>query len=316
MLKQKRISIALGFTGLILSITNIFLLGKFHNYNCNNSALYNLLFSLSFSIIFFISFVITYGLLLYITLTGELKSKTEKSDKIENELMKNEPYIWYGKNVVGVVHNIKNKITPIYLLLNEIKDEECVRKDLKEFARNQINSSDSIMDLLNQLLLIIKNKNIEEVESVNINYLVLSVCEFFKANLEFKNNINLKILNTGNDLIINSKPFQLVQVIENIIKNSWDELKNKNYKKEILIEINYKEKYLSIKDNGEGISNCIKCKNKKCFYDCDEFKIGKTTKVNGLGYGMLFIENYIKENDLEGVVLSSNSGTEIKMFFK
>jgi len=274
------------------------------------------IFGIIIVILFFISFAIIYILLMHISFASESKNKAERSKKIENELIKNEPYIWYGKNVVGVVHNIKNRITPMYLLLNEIKDEKQISNDLKEFAISQIGNSDSIVDLLDQLLLIIKNKNIEEVESVNINYLILSVCEFFKSNLEFKNNINLKILDIGGDLIINSKPFQLVQVIENIIKNSWDELKDKNYKKEISIEINFKERCMSIKDNGEGIGSCINCKNKKCFYNCDKFKIGKSTKANGLGYGLLFVENYVKENNLKGDIISNKNGTEIKIFFK
>lgn len=266
------------------------------------------------SIIFFVSFVGMYFSLLYVTLAGELKQDKEKIEVIKNELIRNESYIWYGKNVTGVVHNIKNKLTPIYMLLQEIKNEKCLDEDIKYFINNQIENSDNIVKLLDQLLFIIKNKNTENSILVNVNYLVLSVCEYLKSNLEFKNNVNLKIENLNKDLFIETKPFYFIQVIENIISNSWDSIKNKNIKN-IIIKIDSENKNISIEDSGCGIKECFKCKNKRCFNDCNIFKLGKTSKENGLGYGMLFIGEYIVENKIKAEINSNTDGTKITLYF-
>ncbi len=260
-------------------------------------------------------FLVFVALFIRITLVEEIKLYFDKSNKIEKELNQNEHYIWYGKNINGVIHNIKNKLTPIYLLLGEIKEDETIDEDLRNFSEMQLNNSEGIIELLDQLLCITRNKSEDNIKDVNVNKVMKSILEFFKSNLYFKNNVKLDIKEDG-DLIVKTIPLELTQVFENIIKNSLDELKKKNENRKIDIEINSKEKFVSIKDNGSGIKKCMNCKNKKCFYSCDAFKIGETTKENGLGYGMTYIKNYIVKNKLDGKIISNNNGTEIIIYFK
>lgn len=237
-----------------------------------------------------------------------------KDKKLENEFNKSKEYIWYGKYVNGVIHNIKNKLTPIYLLLEEIKDDKTIDKTIRKISEDQINNSDNIVTLLDKLLSVTKNQNDEIKKYVNVNKIVKSILEFFKINLSFKNNIKIE-LKEDKDLIIKTIPFELMQVLENIIKNSWDELKDKNGDKNIFIKINSKQKSISIRDNGSGISECFCCKKKRCFNKCKIFKIGKSKKQDGLGYGMIYVREYIIKNNFKGDIISNKNGTEIKIFF-
>jgi signal transduction histidine kinase len=257
--------------------------------------------------------------IIWVALIEELKKYFNKSEKIEKELHQNEPYIWYGKNVTGVIHNIRNKISPMYLLLEDLSQNKDMDKESKKFIKSQIRSTDNICDLLDQLLLVVKNKNIEASTPTNINKLIDSIMEFFKSNLEFKHNVDLEKKYIGRDLILKVNPLEFTQVVENMIKNSWDALKDKKGSKKIIIKVkNGIEKSLSVEDNGTGIEWCYNCTNKKCFSEsCDKFKVGKTTKENGLGYGMKFIENFVRENNFKGEINSEkNKGTEVKIYFK
>jgi len=73
---------------------------------------------------------------------------------------------------------------------------------------------------------------------------------------------------------------------------------------------------VKIKDNGCGISFCFDCNKNRCI-NCDQFQIGKTTKAEGTGTGMIYVQSTLKEMDSKLFIKSKpEEGTEIEIHFK
>lgn len=271
-----------------------------------------------FGIITNIAFIGSFVGLMWATFWGDIKYLLEKSNKLQTALYKSEGEAWYGRNVIGVVHNIKNKLTPVYLLLEEFSHDERIDKETRDFCKTQIKSVDGLSGLLDKLMYSTKIKNKEDLETINVNKTIKSVVEFFKSNMEFKKNINLSIKQSGLDIYFKGNPMNFCFVVENIIKNSYDNLKKLNKDKKIEIEIFNKNdvKFVSIKDNGTGVSLINENEFSGSLLDCHFFKIGNTTKKDGLGYGMEFIKSFLIENKINAnIYTKKNFGTEIRIFF-
>ncbi len=228
------------------------------------STLYLLIINIKYihyKFIYFDIFILffSFSFCLYL-LVSKIKFYMNKYTKTQENFLKNELYITYGKNVVGVVHNIKNKLTPIYLLLNEISDEN-IDNDLKKFTKDQIINSDNIINLLNKLLYLTKIINKKNSSFVNVNFLIFSIYELLKTNLKFKNKINFKILKIGKPYKIEINAFELMQVIEIVLNNFWKYIKNKSGENNISIEINSIEEYISIKANIQNYKYSRSIKN-------------------------------------------------------
>lgn len=262
---------------VVFTMFYLFILNKrVINYNGMYIDLIILLLAFSFCIIF---------------LSHKIFFYSEEDKKTKEIFIKNELYMVYGKNIVGAIHNIKNKLSPIYLLLDEIKDYENIDIEIKNFIEEQLQNSNGIINLLDELLYLVKIKNVEHIENVNINYLVLSIYELFKINLDFKNNVNFKIIKSGKDLIINTKAFELMQIIEIIIRNSWNNIKDFKTEKIIMIEINSVNGYISIVNNSNDLFKAERdemFKSKKIFIESyiasNNFKIEKINVDNLIGY--------------------------------
>ncbi len=270
----------INYLTIIFVILYLFILNKLViNYEKNCFCLIVLLILFSCCMIFLFYKIIFYS---------------EEDRKTKECFIKNELYMIYGKNIIGAIHNIKNKLTPIYLLLNEVKDDKNIDLELKKFTEEQLSNSNGIIDLLNELLYLVKIEKEKSIEDININYLILSMYELFKINLDFKNNVNFKIVKIGKDLIIKINSFELMQIIEMIIRDAWNNVKNIRTEKEIIITINSVDKYLLIENNG-----CLNKKekddmleNKKNFInnilESNKIKIREAKSDDLFGYKLIF----------------------------
>ncbi|MEZ7821014.1 MAG: HAMP domain-containing sensor histidine kinase [Patescibacteria group bacterium] len=271
-----------------------------------------------FRVLIVVAFIGSFFGLMWATFWEDIKFLLEKSNKLQIALYKSESDAWYGRNVIGVVHNIKNKLTPVYLILEEFSHDERLDEETRKFCKTQIKSVDGLSGLLDKLMYSTKLKHREDIETINVNKTIKSVVEYFKSNLEFKKNVNLTIVQHGIDIYFKCNPMNFCFVIENLIKNSYDNLKSLNREKKIEIEIFNKgnDKYISVKDNGTGISFIKEDEFTGSLLDRGFFKIGNSTKKDGLGYGMEFIKSFIIENKINADIYTKKKfGTEIKIYF-
>ncbi|NCC70399.1 HAMP domain-containing histidine kinase [bacterium] len=225
---------------------------------------------------------------------------------------KNSEYIFLGKNVHGVIHNLKNEITPIYSVLDLLKNS----KDFDDYTLSMLNiafsSISRVNNLIDNILNIFKINN----ESFNLNNNIKEIIKIFNFNLKFKNYINFNLIEKGNDIILNSLPDGFFQILMSLVENSFESIDLDNVKGEINIIIDGEEKSFILKDNGYGIDWCINCNKESCNFNlCDQFYIGRTTKKEGNGVGMNYFQSFVNKMNWKTTIYSNKNGTEIKINF-
>lgn len=210
-----------------------------------------------------------------------------------------------GTLVSGIAHEIRNPLTSIktYAELipkkydnpkfremisidipKEIERLNNLINDLLEYSRPRkpFKESINLLEALNEILLLIKDKAL-------------------------KNNIDIKI-NVDKDIHIFMDKNHLKQVMINLILNSIESM-DKEYKViNIYTKIQNKETILYIEDNGCGIDERDMDKIYNPFY---------TTKANGTGLGLFVIYQLLLENQV-GISLQSykNQGTKFLLEFQ
>lgn len=179
-----------------------------------------------------------------------------------------------------ITHEIKNPIAvcKCYLDMLNIHDEKQVEKYVPI-----INSEiERLLSILQDYLLI--NKANMDMDIMDLNMLVEETLKKMQPILNEKN-IKLNVDLIDDEIFINGDYNRLSQVIINILKNSIESIKNKIGNIEIISKINNGIYYLTIKDNGEGMTKEIITKIREPFF---------TTKSRGSGLGVSLIYDIVE----------------------
>lgn len=230
----------------------------------------------------------------------------------KDDFNKNSEYLFLGKNIHGVIHNLKNEITPIYGVLDLLKDS----KDLDEYTLNMLNIAFSSVlrmnDLINSILDVFKINN----KVFNLNKNIKEIIKIFDFNLKFKHYIKVNFVEKGNEMILYALPDGFFQILMSLIENSFESIDLVNKEGKIDIIIDGEEKSFTLKDNGCGIDWCANCdKENRSFNLCDQFHVGRTTKKDGNGVGMNYFQSFVNTMDWKTIISSDKNGTEIKVYF-
>lgn len=238
-----------------------------------------------------------------------------------NELILNEKeslatFANVGMMLNSTVHNFNNKIVTFisaeYILSNTLKKYEEVIEpsDFNKLINtcNMIrNSSDDMTNIIKDLRNLIKDKTNYQLQTYEINKILENIIKQFTMAYE-KNRVKINLIKNDDAIFVKGNSIQFIQIIENLIKNSIEASANP------VIEITTgkdPQPYIIIKDNGHGISFCFNCSSHNCL-NCKEFQIGRTTKPDGSGTGMVYVQKTLKEmNAKMNIVSKENEGTEI-----
>ncbi|MCF7795693.1 HAMP domain-containing histidine kinase [Patescibacteria group bacterium] len=230
----------------------------------------------------------------------------------KNNINKNSEYIFLGKNIQGIVHNLKNEITPIYSVLDLLKNSKNFDEDTLDMLNIAFSSVSRINNLTDNILDIFKINN----KTFNLNKNIKEIIKIFNFNLKFKHYINVNFIEKGSDIILCSLPDGFFQILMSLIENSFESIDLDNIKGEINIIIDGRENSFILEDNGSGIDWCINCnKENRSFNLCNEFYIGRTTKKEGNGVGMNYFQSFVNKMDWKTIISSTKKGTEIKINF-
>ena len=211
-----------------------------------------------------------------------------------------------------LAHEIKNPLTPIQLIIDNLKSkyEKYIDSSEKEKYGKNLNTILSqikqIENLVNEFSdfarmpkPLFRNNNLVNLINSNIE-LLKKTDETININLFFSKNV---------DLNFNCDYEQISRAIFNLIKNSIESIQEKaskigNFNKKINIEIKRINNYIAINifDNGIGFSSVITKELIKPYY---------TTKKKGSGLGLSIVNKII--NDHNGTIKfnSDSSGTNI-----
>jgi signal transduction histidine kinase len=259
--------------------------------------------------------IAAFFLLLWIAFSDVLKELADKANDLELEQRKDSVFVRFGRNVAGLVHNLSNMLSVLYSI-NALMRQRALSADMAEFVARQQNAFDRMTGTLERILAVVRAKQDTSICAVDLNVLLSGVVEYYRTDFDFKNSIRVDMKPCEGKLIVEAQPLELCEVVENLIKNSWESMKGGNVDGPKIIEIkSFRQPApgFSIRDHGCGIPGLENCRDDECRR---HFHVGRTTKEKGTGLGVPFILEAVKSN---GWSISMESelarGTETTIFF-
>lgn len=202
-----------------------------------------------------------------------------------------------------ITHEIKNPIAVCkgYLDMINVQDTKQVERYIP-ILKSEI---ERLLSLLQDFLLI--NKNNLDLDIMDLNMLVEDTLDKLKPLLEEKN-INLNFDLIDDEIFINGDYNRLSQVLINLVKNSIEAIeKDKTGIINISAKIKQNKYFLTIEDNGEGMTKEILSKIKEPFF---------TTKRRGSGLGVSLVYEIMEAHNAKIEYESEyGKGTKVKLEF-
>jgi signal transduction histidine kinase len=220
-----------------------------------------------------------------IDLEESLKIITESNKKIAEDAIKINQMTRLAALVemsAGLSHEINNPITVIKgkntQLLRSAKSGQLDSLKIKEYIDVVNNNADRITTIARKLKEF--SNSSENAPYVNASLKkILDEVAIFSLEKFSDQSIELKFQEISDDVQVNCRPPQIVQVILGLINNSFDAIKNLNEKwVHVMVEVQDKTISISVIDSGHGIPLEIQNKIMEPFFTTKE--IGKGT---GLG---------------------------------
>lgn len=231
-------------------------------------------------------FGVSFGFV-WIAFFDEINHYRERTEALEDKLSANWAFVKFGRNVSGVVHNLRSKLNSI-LGFNELISAQAQDVNL-EYVSLQKKSCEEMLDMIDSLLFMVKSSRKPDPELVSLADMVKGVITVFQvdANLRARMKTSVKVKDSS---MVFAPPSQIVQVLENVIGNAFAAMQD-NSLMELSCEITRKDEmvWLSIRDNGKGMETCKDCKHKSCL-NCEKFAIGKSGKNEGHGIGIIYVQ--------------------------
>ena len=238
-----------------------------------------------------ILFTVLYIYLIWIAFAEEIREYVRETAALRQEIDKSHVFVEFGKNVTGIVHNLKNKVMALdgYIALLAKFDES----DTREYLDGQRAVTQQIKELIDNLMFAVQSRQQVVAQAFSLRKLVRGTVDLFNANESFKNSVQVE-LNLRVSGWIQAVPLEISQILENLVRNSWEAMEATD---ESLLKIDLEREgervILRISDRGPGIDFCSSCTRKNCL-DCRRFQIGKSRKEDGTGIGLIFVQQALK----------------------
>jgi nitrogen fixation/metabolism regulation signal transduction histidine kinase len=233
--------------------------------------------------------------------------KIEELDRAAEQLTKTERESAWREMAKQVAHEIKNPLTPMKLSVQhllrsyDVEDPKGSLEKIKKVVEGVIEQIDGLARIANEFSNFARMPEPQK-EPHDFVQLIQNAVVVFQGNdkyqLEFKTEFKGKIIPVDKD--------QMVQVLNNLIKNAIQSFQNRGHGKiQVILEKNEDKKVLlvSVKDDGCGIGP----ENKKRIF-IPRF----TTKSTGSGIGLSLVKQIIENHG--GEVSFSSKESEGSVF--
>jgi len=237
------------------------------------------------------------------------KIKKLEIEKLENQIIEQEKINQHqsklatiGEIASGVGHEISNPLTIVSLnnaiILKKMKDGEISLEEI----RSRLEKQTLVYERMSKILMGLKTFTRIDDEKEEAFSIQKEVKTIFEMMVEIYKNksINLKYEFEQDEIFILAGKGLFHQTIMNLISNARDAVKDKS-NAEIVIcikKMTQNKASLSVRDNGEGISEENKIRILKPFF---------TTKASGegTGIGMTVVQNFVHKSNAELLIDSS-----------
>ena len=255
---------------------------------------------------FLIMFVVVIG----IAFDEELRRLSSYNAELRNELKKSEQAVKIAQNTGGLVHNLRNDLGLIYASLQVAR----LTTDDTEHLNEIESKLERLSGRVDRIMYATKCSEIKELQHVDLDHLLASVVEGFQVERDFRRSVKVVHHFSGN-MSIRAVPSELSQLFENLIKNSYDAIKaheaTLTHRGElgrvtVRTEQQDGEVFAVISDNGVGMEDT----------SIEQFRVGRTSKSNGSGYGMVYVIEAVKKygGDIE-IASTPGVGTTVRLRF-
>lgn len=266
---------------------------------------------------------------LFVDLSSSLAATRSYQRQVEQLNEQNRPFVVFGRNTAGLVHDFRNDINGIDLTIQTM--------NLRHSRGKQPNSEDldaierSIANLnrrIDKVKFLTSATPDSEKEELNLERVVESALYPFTISPELRRCFDFQTVVIG-DVYIYGYRLQYLQIIENIVRNSCEAIVSEHGGTsvdhmdeftgpdeawgKVKIELRGLESEIVFvfSDNGPGISFCKSAIEHLDCMNCSCFAIGRSTKSYGSGYGMVNIIQSVRELAGTLSIKTGSDGTSI-----
>jgi len=237
---------------------------------------------------------------LYLLYTLEKKEKRLLETQLNNERLEVAAQV-----AAGIAHEIKNPLVPIkgFIQLEKQKSETTLGSDIVQLLLDEINRIEKI---INDFLTLTRSNRDELNIPVDIVKTLKDVITLMKVEAKNKGIVVLtNIEDIPEEIIVKGNRNHLVQIFQNIIKNSIEAEKQGGHI-EVLVKKDKKEVRVSIKDTGKGMSAEQLRKIGTPFY---------STKEQGTGMGIAICQRLVKNHGGRlNIISQEGKGTTVEIY--
>jgi signal transduction histidine kinase len=242
--------------------------------------------------------------------TRELKEKAEELE------VDNRPFVTFGQNTAGLVHDFRNDVNAMSIAIQTLqlrngRGRPPDPQDMDRIAR----SLENLTHRINMVRFVTEAGREGPAEYLDLRIVVDSAVYPFVISPELRHRIEFEIDSIG-DVVIRGNRLAYLQLFENIIRNSCEALLEHPPAGGAMARINVviarygRQVEMEFRDNGPGIPDCRVCRRRVCL-DCPNFAVGKTTKKFGSGIGMINIFRVVKSLGGHIRIDSTEAGTSL-----
>lgn len=217
----------------------------------------------------------------------DLRRLMDQAEKINQA---NRPFVVFGRNTLGLAHDFKNDLAVLAsgkeLLAMKIDHGLPINMDDLVSLEEGLKRINYRIDIVKY----IASTNSESPpEQVKLKDFIDMAIYPFRITEEIRTFIHFHTYVDDDGIAIWGSRYRLLQIIENIVRNSCEAIMEGNLEGRGNVHIRAwqtgERVHIAIEDDGPGMAGCFDCESLDCM-DCIHFELGRTTKTTGSGIGM------------------------------
>jgi signal transduction histidine kinase len=222
----------------------------------------------------------------------DLHQMRRRADSLDSLVQQNAPFVEFGRNVTGVVHDLRNDVSVFRSFGSIIRDlDEGEREAALERYDHYVERLDRRVE---RIMFVTRRRDDSEIEAVNLAETIEAVAFVFRVSSEFKGVVDI-ITGPLPEVVVVVPVQPLVRLLENVIRNSCEAIARTRGESpdippgtvHVSIEESDSAVRITIADDGPGFpfeweGNVL---------DAPQVTDGFSGRSGGSGYGLLTIRH-------------------------